>query len=76
MGTGLQDDLSSFCTAADDLDQASIVQVPELPEEFDLFGKGGYEQGFTLRSFEVEGFVGAFAVDGPVSSVRWLQWVW
>lgn len=76
MGTGLQDDLSSFCTAADDLDQASVVRLPELPEVFDLFGKGGYEQGFTLRSFEVEGFVGAFAVDGPVSSVRWLQWVW
>jgi hypothetical protein len=76
MGTGLQDDLSSFCTAADDLDQASIVQVPELPEEFDLFGKWGYGQDFTLRSFEVEGFVGSLAAGGPISSVRRLQWVW
>jgi 4'-phosphopantetheinyl transferase len=76
MGTGLQDDLSSFCTVADDLDQASIVQVPELPEEFDLFGKWGYGQDFTLRSFEVEGFVGSLAAGGPISSVRRLQWVW
>jgi 4'-phosphopantetheinyl transferase len=76
MGTGLQDDLSSFCTAAHDLDQGSVVRPPELPEVFELFGKGGYGPDFTLRSFEFEGFVGALAVCGPVSSVRRLQWVW
>jgi 4'-phosphopantetheinyl transferase len=76
MGTGLQDDLSSFCTVADDLDQPSTIQVPELPEVFELFGKGEYGRDFTLRSFEVEGFVGALAVGGVVSSVRRLQWVW
>jgi 4'-phosphopantetheinyl transferase len=76
MGTGLQDDLSSFCTAADDLDQGSIVSLPELPELFELFGKGECGREFALRSFEFEGFVGALAVCGPVSSIRRLQWVW
>jgi 4'-phosphopantetheinyl transferase len=70
IGTGLQDDLSCFCTAADDLDQANVIQVPEL---FDNEECGRY---FTLRSFEFEGFVGALAVCEPVSSVRRLQWVW
>jgi 4'-phosphopantetheinyl transferase len=73
IGTGLQDDLSCFCTVANGLDQASIVQVPKLPG---VDGNGEYERGFTLRSFEFEGFVGALAVDGPVSSIRRLQWVW
>lgn len=69
IGTGLQDDLSRFCTAADDLDQVSIVQVPELP---DAENTGA----FTLSSFEFEGFVGALAACGPVSSVRRMQWLW
>jgi 4'-phosphopantetheinyl transferase len=69
IGTGLQDDLSCFCTAADDLDQASIVRVPEL-RDAECTG------AFTLSSFECEGFVGGLAVGGSVSSVRWFQWVW
>lgn len=76
MGTGLQDDLSSFCTAADDLDQGSVVRLPELSEVFELLGKGECGWDFALRSFEFEDFVGALAVCGPVSSVRRLQWVW
>jgi 4'-phosphopantetheinyl transferase len=76
MGTGLQDDLSSFCTAADDLDQGSVVRLPELPGVFELLGKGECGWDFALRSFEFEGFVGALAVSGPVSSVWRLQWVW
>lgn len=69
IGTGLQDDLSRFCTAADDLDQASIVQVPELPD-------AACTGAFTLSSFEYEGFVGALAVCGSASSVRQVRWVW
>jgi 4'-phosphopantetheinyl transferase len=69
IGTGLQDDLSCFCTAADDLDQANVIHVPELP---DVECTGA----FTLSSFECEGFVGALAVCGSVSSVRQVRWVW
>jgi len=70
IGTGLQDDLSCFCTVADDLDQASVVHVPELPDDAECKGT------FTLRCFEFERFVGALAVCGSVSSVRRIQWVW
>lgn len=73
IGIGLQDDLASFCTVADDLDQESVVRVPEMQE---LPSDDEYMRECTLSSFEFEGFVGALAVCGPVSSVRRVQWVW
>ena len=69
IGTGLQDDLAAFCTATDDLNRASAVRMPELP------GDVGCTETFTLGSFEYEGFVGALAVGGPVSSIRRVRWV-